>query len=142
MEPIHLFSDQFFLEYSCFAVLCQFLLYSKMNQPYIYTQPLPFGLPSRPGHHSALSRVLCARSSLTVLQIDGTSISFVTCFIHSINSAYVSIPGSQFLSPLPFPLGVHTFVLYVCVSISALQIRSPVGTASSYIKFSQPLLRG
>ena len=26
----------------------------------------------------------------------------------------------------PFPLGIYTFVLYVCVSISALQIRSPI----------------
>ena len=28
--------------------------------------------------------------------------------------------------PTPFPLGIHTFVLYVCVSISALQIRSSI----------------
>ena len=36
------------------------------------------------------------------------------------------IPISQFISPLP--LGIHTFVLYVCVSISALQIRSSITT--------------
>ena len=36
------------------------------------------------------------------------------------------IPISQFI-PLPLsPLGVHTSVLYVCVSISALQIGSSV----------------
>ena len=34
-------------------------------------------------------------------------------FIHSINSVYVSIPISHFL-PLPFPLGVHIFVLHIC----------------------------
>ena len=45
------------LEYSCF-IMCQFLLYSKMNRPYIY--PLPFGFPSHSGHHRALSRVPCA----------------------------------------------------------------------------------
>ena len=48
----------------------------------------------------------------------------VTYFIYSIDSVYVSIPISQFLPPTTFPLGIHIFVLYVCVSISALQIRS------------------
>ena len=28
-----------------------------MNQPYTYRYPLPFGLPSRLGYHSALGRV-------------------------------------------------------------------------------------
>ena len=41
-------------------MLYQFLLYSKMNQPYIYIYPLPSGLPSHSGHHSALSRIPCA----------------------------------------------------------------------------------
>ena len=31
-----------------------------MNQPDIYMYLLPFGFPSRLGHHTALSRVLCA----------------------------------------------------------------------------------
>ena len=45
-------------------------------------------------------------------------------FIHSINSVYMSIPISQFIPPLPTPfLGIHTFFLYICVSVSALQIR-------------------
>ena len=39
---------------------CYFLLCSKVCQPYIYTRPLPFGLPPHPGHHSAVSRVPCA----------------------------------------------------------------------------------
>ena len=37
--------------------MCSFLLYSKMNQPYIHISLLPFGLPSHSGHHSALGRV-------------------------------------------------------------------------------------
>ena len=41
----------------------------------------------------------------------------VICFIHS--SVSMSIPISQFIPPLS-PLGVHTFVLYTSVSISAL----------------------
>ena len=33
----------------------------------------------------------------------------------------MSVPISQFISPPSSPIGVHMFVLYVCVSISVLQ---------------------
>ena len=51
----------------------------------------------------------------------------VIYFIHI--SVYVSIPISQFIPlpphhPLLSPLGVHTFILYICVSISALHTGS------------------
>jgi len=39
------------------------------------------------------------------------------------HSIYVN-PNLPIHSPYTFPLGIHTFVLYLCVSISALQIRS------------------
>ena len=44
-------------------------------------------------------------------------------------SVYMSIPISQFIPPTPpppplSPIGVHTFVLYICVSVSALQTGS------------------
>ena len=39
---------------------CYFILYSRVNQLYIYTYPLIFGFPSHLGHHRALSRVPCA----------------------------------------------------------------------------------
>ena len=50
-------------------------------------------------------------------------------FVHI--SVYMSIPISQFITPPPLPpslspLGVHTFLLYICVSISALQTSSSV----------------
>ena len=52
----------------------------------------------------------------------------VIYFIHI--SVYMSIPVSQFIPPLAptllSPLGVHTFVLYICVSISALQTGSSI----------------
>ena len=41
-------------------MLCQFLLYSKVNQLYRYISPLSFGFPSL-GHHRALSRVPCVK---------------------------------------------------------------------------------
>ena len=55
--------------------------------------------------------VICSRFSL------------VTCFIHS--GVYMSILISQFI-PLPFPLGIHTFALYLYVSISSLQLGSSI----------------
>ena len=42
------------------AVLSCFPLYSKVNQPYVYTHPPFFGFLSDLGHHRALSRVCCA----------------------------------------------------------------------------------
>ena len=40
--------------------------------------------------------------------------SLVICFMHSVNSVYMSVPVSQFI-PLPLSLlGVHMFVLYLC----------------------------
>ena len=41
-------------------MLCQFLLYSKVNQPHIYIYPLFQGFPSHLGHHRVLKRVPCA----------------------------------------------------------------------------------
>ena len=54
-------------------------------------------------------------------------------FIHI--NVHMSIPISQFIPPPPAPLplsplSVHTFVLYICVSISALQTGSSVPTKS------------
>ena len=41
-------------------MLCQFLLYSKVNWLHVYIYALFFGFPSHLGHHRALSRVPCA----------------------------------------------------------------------------------
>ena len=38
-------------------MFCQFLLYSKVNQLYVFKYPLFFVFPSNLGHHRALSRV-------------------------------------------------------------------------------------
>ena len=80
---------------------------------YIYI-PLPSGLPSRSGHCRALGRVPCA--------IQCVPISFD--FVYTIDGIYMSILFSRF--PPAFHRGIHTFVSYVCVSISALQIRSSI----------------
>ena len=45
-------------------MLCYFLLFSKVNQPYVYLYHLFFGFPSCVGYHRALSRVPCAIRSV------------------------------------------------------------------------------
>ena len=43
------------LEYSCFSMLCYFLLYNKVNHPHVYIYPLPRGLPTPPLWHPSRS---------------------------------------------------------------------------------------
>ena len=85
-----------------------------MSQLYVYIYLLLFGFPSHSGHQRALSRFPVLYSSF----------SCISYFAHGVKSVYVSpnlpIPPTT----APFPLGIHTLVLYICVSISALQIRS------------------
>ena len=104
----------FKLEYSCFTMLCQFLLYGKVNQLYVYICPLFFGFPSHLGHHRALSRVPCA--------IQQVLISYL---FYTQQGIYVNPNLPIYPTPLS-RLGIHTFVLYFCVSISALQTGSSV----------------
>ena len=89
--------------------------YSKMNQPYIYMY-IHIYIPPLPGHCRALSRVPCAGQYVLVSHL---------LYTESQECTYVS-PGSEFLRPPPFPIGAQTFVLYHCVSIAALHIRSSI----------------
>ena len=52
-------------KHSCFTML-SFLLYSKVNQSHINTNPLFFRFPSPLGHHRALSRVPCASQQVLI----------------------------------------------------------------------------
>ena len=80
LHSLHIFSELilFFLtsllEYNCFTVVCQFLLYNKVNQIYIYIYPhisfllhLPPTLPIPPlqvvTKHRANLPVLCGQNS-------------------------------------------------------------------------------
>ena len=81
-----------------------------MDQPHIHLHLLSYELFFHSGYQDALSKVPFA--------IQYVFISYV--FYNSINRVCMSIPISQFLLHVPFPLGIHPFVLYLCVSISAL----------------------
>ena len=96
-----------------------------MNQPYTYRYPLPFGLPSHLGYHSA-------PGELPVLY---SAFPSAVHFIQSISSVYVSIPVSHFLPPHPFPhwcpyICSLRLCLYFCF---AAKITSTIFLDSTYI---------
>ena len=79
----YLFLVEFFLEYGCFIMLCQFRLYSKLNQPYAYTYI--------PSFLDFLSIQVTKVQKIEFPVLQGM-FSLVIYFVHSINSIYVSIP--------------------------------------------------
>lgn len=86
------------LEYSCFTMLCQFLLYSKVNQPYIYLLFFFFF-----NFFPIWSPQSIEQSSLCYTV--GSHQVSVLCIV-----SIVYVPQSQ--SPNLSPhLGIHTFVL-------------------------------
>ena len=113
---IYLFILTSLLEYNCFTMLCQFLLYNKVSQLYVYIYPhipsllcLPPTLPIPPlqvvTKHRADLPVLCGCFPLAM------------CF--TFGSVYMSMPLSHFIpdytSPSPCPQ-VHSLCLrlYSC----------------------------
>ena len=58
----------------------------------------------------------------------------VICFVHSVNSVCMSILVPVYPTPRPVcPLSIHTFVFYVCSSVSLLQIICTVFLDSTYM---------
>ena len=95
----------------------------------MYAYPWFFGLLSHLGHHSALSRVPVLHSRF----------SFI-CFACGVNGVcvHLNLP----IRPIPIsPLGVHMFVLYVCVSLSVLH-RSTASHPSLLVVGGMVALRG
>ena len=100
----------FQLKYSCFTMLCQFLLYDEVNQSYVYTYSLLLG-------YTFFSH-LSGSSQSTELKLPVLYSSFLLAvyFIH--NSVYMSTVISQFvpsfLSPpvstCPFSMSVSLFL--------------------------------
>ena len=89
-----------------------FLLYSKVNQQRLYVYLLFLVFPSHLGHHRALSRVPCTTQQVLM--------SHLFCA-----QQYVHINPNLLIYPcLLLPSLVSMFVLYFCISVSALQMSS------------------
>ena len=109
-------------------MVCQFLLYNKVNQLYIYIHPhissllrLPPTLPIPP-----LQVVTKHRADLPVL-----CGCFPLAIYFTFGSVYMSMPLSHFV-PATFPLPhVLKSILYVCVFIPVL----PLGSSEPFFFF-------
>ena len=107
-------------------MLCQFLLYSKVNQLYVYIYPLFFGFPSHLGHHRVLSGVSCA--------IQQVLISYL---FYTQQCMYVSPNLPVHPTHPPCPLGIHS-LFSTSVSVFLLRTRiismhyQPLGCTHSH----------
>ena len=97
----------FLLEYRCFTILCQFLLYNKVNQLYVYIYPFFLGFPSHLGHHRVLSRVPCA-----IQQVLISYLFYTQCQ----QCIYVNPKLPIHPPPCPFCLGIDVWSLHLCLS--------------------------
>ena len=100
------------LEYNCFTMMCQFLLYNKVNQLYVYIYPhipsllrLPPTLPIPP-----LQVVTKHRADLPVLRGCFPLASYFT-----FGSVYMSVPLSHVVSAYPSPS--------LCPRVHSLRLR-------------------
>ena len=115
---IYLFTS--LLEYNCFMMVCQFLLYNKVNQLYLYIYPhipsllcLPPTLPIPPlqvvTKHRADLPVLCSCFPLCILHL----VVYI-CPCHSLTLSQLTLPPPRFLKS----------ILHVCIFIPVLPVDS------------------
>ena len=102
-------------------MLCQFLLYNKVNQLYVYVYPhipsllrLPPTLPIPP-----LQVVTKHRADLPVL-----CGCFPLAIYFTFGSVYMSMLLSHFVPAYPYPPCVLNSILYICVFIPVLPLGS------------------
>ena len=82
-------------EYNCFTVLCQFLLYNKGNQLYVYIYPFPLGPPS----HPSIPPIQVTTEHRAELPVLYNMFPLAIYFTH--DSVFMSIPISQFIPSSP-----------------------------------------
>ena len=141
----YLFIFQFFkntslLEYNCFTMLCQFLLYNKVNQTYAYIYPhnssllsLPPALPIPPlqvvAKHRVDLPVLCCFFPLAIYFTFGRVymlmlLSLLPSFpihptcpqVHSLCLRLYSCPVTRFINTIFFRFHISISIRYLCFS--------------------------
>ena len=115
------FFNRSLLEYNCFTILCQFLLYNKANQPYAYTCPhipsllsLPPILPIPPlqvitKYHTDLPVLCCCFPPANYFTFGSVYTSFCCfnfCRLCLGNGRHVSC-FAPFSVWTPGPIGIH-----------------------------------
>ena len=145
-QPLLLFFLTPLLEYNCFTMLCQFLLYNKVNQLYVYLYPhipsllhFPPTLPIPPlqvvTKHQADLPVLCGCFPLAMYFTFGSVYKsmplshFVPAYpssspcpqVHSLHLHLYSCPAPRFFRTIFF-FRFHIYVLAcgICFSLSDL----------------------
>ena len=96
------------LEYSCFTMLYQSLLYNKVNQLYVYIYLIPLAPPFHLLHRSRSSQ------STRLSSLCSTAASHQLYILHMAVYIYVSA-APPILSTLPFPLYVLVHSLCLCL---------------------------
>ena len=116
------------LEYNCFTMVCQFLLYNKV---YTYTY-IPISLPSCVSLPPSLSHPSRWSQSTKLISLCYAAASHQLSIFHLV--VYISPCHSLTLSQLTLPPPrVLKSILYVCVFIPVL----PLGSSEPFFFFSQ-----
>ena len=98
--------------YSCFAMLCKFMLIRNVNQ--LFTYPLFSGFPSHLGRHGAFSRVLCAIHTYILYIVSIVCICMYRCIVYV--KPNLAIP-SHHPSPSCYPyICSLCLCLYFCLA--------------------------
>ena len=96
-------------------------IYVSISYMYTYISSL-LDLPPRPPCCSPISAI-CAIIAPSELPVLGSRFPLVVCFTHA--RVYMSIPNLP-IHPLLSPPHVHAYILYLCISIPALEIGSSI----------------
>ena len=116
------------LEYNCFTMVCQFLLYNNVNQLYIYIYPhissllhlLPPSL-SHPSRWSQSTELISLCYVAASHQLSILHLVVYICLCHSFTSSQLTLPPPRVLKS----------ILYVCVFIPVL----PLGSSKHFFFF-------
>ena len=117
------------LEYNCFTMSCQFLLYNKVNQLYVYIY-IPISPPSCASFPSSLSHPSRWTQSAKLISLCYAAASHQLFILHLV--VYICPCHSLTSSHLtPPPPRVLKSILYVCVFICVL----PLGSSEPFFFF-------